>query len=175
MPPPARSSRPPLCLPLQALKLPRQRGERGVSHPFVTATRQVPRGTLRPLRRGDTRDCFHPGPCRRTTRRRPRGSLGGRAAARGSCSTRTAWRWTGRAMSSSRTTANTASSSSPQRGGWCGALGGWAAALASCSTRAAWDGHVDVIPFNDILKLIPKSWSKPRDSSNEEALNMPDE
>ena len=37
------------------------------------------------------------------------------------------------------------------------------------------DGHVDVIPFNDILKLLPKSWSKPRDSSNEEALNMLDE
>jgi hypothetical protein len=36
-------------------------------------------------------------------------------------------------------------------------------------------GTSDVIPFNDILKLIPKSWSKPRDSSNEEALNMPDE
>ena len=37
------------------------------------------------------------------------------------------------------------------------------------------DGHVDIIPFNDILKLLPKSWSKPRDSSNEEALNMLDE
>ena len=37
------------------------------------------------------------------------------------------------------------------------------------------DGHVDVIPFNDILKLLLKSWSKPRDSSNEEALNMLDE
>ena len=37
------------------------------------------------------------------------------------------------------------------------------------------DGHVDVIPFNDILKLLPKSWSKPRDSSNEEALNMLDQ
>ena len=60
-------------------------------------------------------------------------------------------------------------------GGVVRSIGGWAAARASCSTSAAWDGHVDVIPFNDILKLIPKSWSKPRDSSNEEALNMPDE
>jgi hypothetical protein len=34
------------------------------------------------------------------------------------------------------------------------------------------DGHVDLIPFNDILKLLPKSWSKPRQSSNEEALIM---
>ena len=37
------------------------------------------------------------------------------------------------------------------------------------------DGHVDIIPFDDILKLLPKSWSKPRDSSTEEALNMVDE
>jgi hypothetical protein len=37
------------------------------------------------------------------------------------------------------------------------------------------DGHVDVIPFNYILKLLSKSWSKLRDSSNEEALNMLDE
>ena len=37
------------------------------------------------------------------------------------------------------------------------------------------DGHVDIIPFDDILKLLPKSWSKPRDSSIEEALNMVDE
>jgi hypothetical protein len=36
------------------------------------------------------------------------------------------------------------------------------------------DGHVDIIPFDDILKLLPKSWSKPRDSSTEEALNMVD-
>ena len=28
------------------------------------------------------------------------------------------------------------------------------------------DGHVDVIPFNDILKLLPKSWSK-REGRNE--------
>jgi hypothetical protein len=34
------------------------------------------------------------------------------------------------------------------------------------------DGHVDIIPFNDILKLLPKSWSKPRQSSDEEALVM---
>ncbi len=37
------------------------------------------------------------------------------------------------------------------------------------------DGHVDIIPFDDILKLLPKSWSKPRDSSTEEALYMVDE
>ena len=39
------------------------------------------------------------------------------------------------------------------------------------------DGHVDVdiIPFDDILKPLPKSWSKPRDSSTEEALYMVDE
>ena len=34
------------------------------------------------------------------------------------------------------------------------------------------DGHVDMISFDDILKLLSKSWSKPRDSSNEEALCM---
>jgi hypothetical protein len=34
------------------------------------------------------------------------------------------------------------------------------------------DGHVDIIPFNDILKLLPKPWSKPRQSSNEEVLIM---
>jgi hypothetical protein len=37
------------------------------------------------------------------------------------------------------------------------------------------DGHVDIIPFDDILKLLPKSWAKPRDSSTEEALYMVDE
>ena len=31
-------------------------------------------------------------------------------------------------------------------------------------------GHVDIISFNDILKLLPKSGSKPGDSSNKEAL-----
>ena len=34
------------------------------------------------------------------------------------------------------------------------------------------DGHVDIIPFDDILKLLPKTWSKPRQSSDEEALVM---
>jgi hypothetical protein len=34
------------------------------------------------------------------------------------------------------------------------------------------DGHVDIIPFSDILKLRPKTWSKPRQSSDEEALVM---
>jgi hypothetical protein len=34
------------------------------------------------------------------------------------------------------------------------------------------DGHVVIIPFNDIFKLLPKSLSKPRKSSNEEALIM---
>ena len=34
------------------------------------------------------------------------------------------------------------------------------------------DGHVDIIPFSDILKLLPKTWSKPRQSSDEEALVM---
>jgi hypothetical protein len=34
------------------------------------------------------------------------------------------------------------------------------------------DGHVDIIPFADVLKLLPKSWSKPRPSSDEEALVM---
>jgi hypothetical protein len=34
------------------------------------------------------------------------------------------------------------------------------------------DGHVDITPFNDILKLLPMSWSKPRQSSNEEDLIM---
>jgi hypothetical protein len=34
------------------------------------------------------------------------------------------------------------------------------------------DGHVDIIPFGDIPKLLPKAWSKPRQSSDEEALVM---
>jgi hypothetical protein len=34
------------------------------------------------------------------------------------------------------------------------------------------NGHVDIISFNDFLKLLPKSWSNPRDSSNEEVLLM---
>jgi hypothetical protein len=34
------------------------------------------------------------------------------------------------------------------------------------------DGHVDIIPFADVLKLLPKAWSKPRQSSDEEALVM---
>jgi hypothetical protein len=34
------------------------------------------------------------------------------------------------------------------------------------------DGHVDIIPFSDILKLPSKTWSKPRQSSDEEALVM---
>jgi hypothetical protein len=34
------------------------------------------------------------------------------------------------------------------------------------------DGHVVIIPFGDILKLLPKAWSKPRQSSEEEALVM---
>ena len=85
---------------------------------------RAPRATIHALREGDPRapreaihTVLHALQGRRSTRasrRRPRGSLGGGAAARGSCRTRTEWRWTGRAMSSSRTTANTASSSSPQ-------------------------------------------------------------
>ena len=31
---------------------------------------------------------------------------------------------------------------------------------------------VDIIPFNNVLKLLPKSWSKPRQFANEEALIM---
>jgi hypothetical protein len=34
------------------------------------------------------------------------------------------------------------------------------------------DGHVDIIPFSDTLKLLPKTWSKPRQSSDQEALVM---
>jgi hypothetical protein len=34
------------------------------------------------------------------------------------------------------------------------------------------DGHVDIISFNDILKLLPKSWSKPRDSSHEKLYSF---
>jgi hypothetical protein len=34
------------------------------------------------------------------------------------------------------------------------------------------DGHVDIIALSDILKLLPKTWSKPRQSSDEEALVM---
>jgi hypothetical protein len=34
------------------------------------------------------------------------------------------------------------------------------------------DGHVDIIPFSDILKLLPKTWSKPRQSSDQEDLVM---
>lgn len=38
------------------------------------------------------------------------------------------------------------------------------------------DGHVEMIPFVDILKLLPKSWSKPKATSSEEALMVqPDE
>ena len=64
------------------------------------------------------------------------GPLGARP--RTCCSARGAWRWTGRATSSSRTGPNTASSSLPRRGRWCGPLGGRAAARESCSTHAAW-------------------------------------
>ena len=32
--------------------------------------------------------------------------------------------------------------------------------------------YSDIIPFDDILKLLPKSWSTPRQSSNEQALIM---
>jgi hypothetical protein len=34
------------------------------------------------------------------------------------------------------------------------------------------EGHLDIIPFADVLKLLPKSWSKPRQSSHEQALVM---
>jgi hypothetical protein len=34
------------------------------------------------------------------------------------------------------------------------------------------EGYVDIIPFADVLKLLPKAWSKPRQSSHEEALVM---
>ena len=34
------------------------------------------------------------------------------------------------------------------------------------------DGHVDIIPFHDVLKLLPKAWSNSTSISNEEALIM---
>jgi hypothetical protein len=34
------------------------------------------------------------------------------------------------------------------------------------------NGHFNIIPFADVLKLLPKAWSKPGPSSDEEALVM---
>jgi hypothetical protein len=68
------------------------------------------------------------------------GPLG--AQPRTCCSARGACQWTGRATSLSRTGPNTASSSLPRRGRWCGLLGWRASAKQSCSTHAAcrWTG-----------------------------------